>query len=139
MLFKIFQASEKLLPAKQGKIPTKLFGIIKLLKMSYISLSHFLKIEGERKKINATIIRFFSRNRKPREKKFSIFRKRHWWSLFRHAQTLNEFHQPSKYSRDFCSPVHNQLYNRNTQYCFPPSVWSNESFIMWLVMYSIKH
>lgn len=72
---KIFQASEKLLPAKQGKIPTELSGIIKLLKISYISLSHFLKIEGERKKINDTIIRFFSRNRKPREKKFSIFKK----------------------------------------------------------------
>lgn len=73
---KIFQASEKLLPAKQGKIPTELSGIIKLLKISYISLSHFLKI-GERKKINDTIIRFSSRNRKPREKKISIFKKRH--------------------------------------------------------------
>lgn len=61
-----FQASEKL-STKQCKIPTELSGIIKLLKMlSYISQSHFLKIEGEREKL---IIRLPGFSNKQKAKK----------------------------------------------------------------------
>jgi len=57
-----FPTSEKLLSAKQSKISTELSGIMQLLKTLYakwyVSLSHFLKIEGQGKKI-ITIIRLF--------------------------------------------------------------------------------
>lgn len=76
-LFKFFWASEKLLPEKQCKIPSELSGIMKLLKILYaqwyISLSHFLKIEGEREKIIIQLSGFLMKQKAKKKKNPFIF------------------------------------------------------------------
>jgi len=144
VLFKFFWASEKLLSGRWCKIPTELPGLMKLLNMLnaqwYGSLSHFLS-DWRRKGEKKIIIQLpdFLTKQKAKEKTIVLYFKNRR-SSFQTCPNLKwEFLQPSKCSRNFVLSVHNQLYNRNTRCSFPPCVWSNESLIMWLVMYSIKH